>query len=114
VLETTRLLLGKHVFGDTRNPLVLNAVYEKAVFGLAIDCCVCINGLNWHLCVAGVLNREESETVVALKGLNASGKLPSGVLSGGKASLSSGKAIFISGLDIENRTEHPRQVVERT
>ena len=36
-------------------------------------------------------NRQERESVVALKGLTAAGTLPLGVLSGGKQSLTTGK-----------------------
>merc|ERR1712020_808061 len=39
--------------------------------------------------------REESEQVLQLKGLTPTGALPLGALSGGKASLSNGKHIFI-------------------
>jgi hypothetical protein len=41
--------------------------------------------------------REESESVLQLKGLTPTGSLPLGALSGGKTSLKNGKLPFIMG-----------------
>lgn len=46
------------------------------------------------------ISREESESVLRLKGLTPSGNLPIGVLSGGKSSLENGK--FLSSLILLN------------
>ena len=46
--------------------------------------------LNHHVFI---LHREESESVLALKGLTPSGQLPRGALSGGSSSLQNGNEI---------------------
>jgi hypothetical protein len=48
--------------------------------------------------------REESESVLQLKGLTPTGSLPLGALSGGKTSLKNGKLPFImENLDVDKR-----------
>jgi hypothetical protein len=51
-----------------------------------------------------IIIREESESVLQLKGLTPTGSLPLGALSGGKTSLKNGKLPFIMGdLGIDHR-----------
>lgn len=45
------------------------------------------------ICIKWSFYREESESVLQLKGLTPTGALPLGALSGGKASLKNGKVL---------------------
>ena len=75
--------------------------YEFLCINLEFDTFIQLgNSKSYQLIQFLFIFREESESVLHLKGLTPTGALPLGALSGGKASLSNGKIIIVVVLDL--------------